>query len=185
MTPQAVDRQWGKVPRRVPHSAALFHGAFGEYDRTSAVVPLGQHGLVHCPFLPPHFHDTMTHPLLSRRSVAALAAAASIALLGACASKGVNPVAELATAQASISQAESAGALQLAPVEMLAARDKMNKAAAAARDERFTESRRLAEEAAADADVAERKSRAMKSTRAAEELNRANAALQQEATRKP
>lgn len=119
------------------------------------------------------------------RRLSALAVVASALLLGACASKGVNPVAELATAQASISQAESAGALQLAPVEMLAARDKMNKAAAAAREERFTESRYLAEEAAADADVAERKARAVKSSRAAEELNRANTALQQEATRKP
>lgn len=127
----------------------------------------------------------MNHTFLSKRSLSALTVVASIALLGACASKGVNPVAELATAQASISQAESAGALQLAPVQMLSARDKMNKATAAARDERFTESRRLAEEAAADADVAERTARAVKSTRAADELNRANSALQQEATRKP
>ena len=119
-----------------------------------------------------------------KRSLAAIAVVFSVLLLGACASKGVNPVVELTTAQASISQAESAGALQLAPVEMLAARDKLSKAQAAARDERFTESRRLAQEAAVDADVAERKSRAAKAARTAEELSRANAALEQEAMRK-
>lgn len=116
---------------------------------------------------------------------AALMLAASLTLLGACASKGINPVAELTTARASISQAESAGALQLAPVEMLAARSKLSKAEAAAREERFIESRRMAEEATADAEVAERTARAVKSARAAEELNRANAALEKETMRKP
>ncbi len=127
----------------------------------------------------------MNYLNIPKRRLSALAVVASVLLLGACASKGVNPVAELATARASISQAESAGATQLAPVELLSARGKMTKAEAAARDEKFTESRRLAEETAVDADVAERKARAVKSARAAEELNRANSALQQEATRKP
>ena len=118
------------------------------------------------------------------KRLSAIAVISTVLLLGACASKGVSPIAELATARASISQAESAGALQLAPVEMLAARTKMSKAEAASREERYTESRRLAEEAAVDADVAERKSRATKAARTADELNRANAALDQEASRK-
>ena len=122
---------------------------------------------------------------IKNRRLLALVLAASAIFLGACASKGINPVAELTTARASISQAESAGALQLAPVEMLAARDKMSKAEAAARDERFTESRRMAEEATADAELAERKARAVKSARTVEELNRANAALEKETMRKP
>lgn len=133
------------------------------------------------PFNPP---DTMNQFQMPKRRLSTLAVVFSVVLLGACASKGVDPVVELTTARASISQAESAGALQLAPVEMLAARDKLSKAQAAARDERYAESRRLAEAAAADADVAERKSRAVKSARAAEELSRANAALEQEAMRK-
>lgn len=128
---------------------------------------------------------TMTHFNSPKRRLSALALVASVMLLGACASKGENPVGQLATARASITQAESAGAVQLAPVELLAARGKMSKAEAASRDERYTEARRMAEEAAVDADVAERKARAVKSARAAEELNRANSALQQEATRKP
>lgn len=116
--------------------------------------------------------------------LSAVAVLATVLFLGACASKGVSPVAELATARASVSQAESAGALQLAPVELLAARTKLTQADSAARDERFAESKRLAEEAAVDADVAERKSRAIKATRAADELTRANTALEQEAMRK-
>lgn len=125
--------------------------------------------------------NTSTSP---HRRLSALAVLVTALLLGACASKGINPVAELTTARSSISQAESAGALQLAPVEMLSARTKMGQADAAARDERFSEARRLAEEAAVDADLAERKSRAAKAARAADELNRANAALEQEAMRK-
>lgn len=121
--------------------------------------------------------------LLSKRRLSALAVLSSALLVGACASKGVNPVAELTTARASISQAESAGAVQLAPVELLSARDKLSKADAAARDERFGESRHLAEQAAVDAEVAERKSRAVKAARTAEELARSNAALEQEAMR--
>lgn len=119
------------------------------------------------------------------RRVGALTVLAFAALLSACASKGVAPVAELTTARASVAQAESAGALQLAPVELLAARDKLGKAESAARDERFADSRRLAEQASADAEVAERKARAAKSARAVEELKNANAALEKEATRKP
>lgn len=124
-------------------------------------------------------------PGRSRGAVAALTLTASLILLSACASPGVAPVSELATARASIAQAESAGALQLAPVEMLAARDKMSKAEAAVREERFVDSRRLAEQAMADAEVAERKSRAEKSSRSVEELKRANEALKQETLRRP
>ncbi len=119
------------------------------------------------------------------RALATLSVIASLVFLGACASKGVAPVEELANARASIAQAESAGALQLAPVEMLAARDKMNTAEAAAREERFVESRRMAEQAMADAEVAERKSRAEKASRTVAELKRGNEVLRQETQRRP
>jgi len=120
----------------------------------------------------------------SFRRLAFLSLAGAAILLAGCASKGVAPVAQLATARASISQAESAGALQLAPVEMLAAREKLGKAEAAVREERFADARRWAEQAEADAEVAERKSRAARSTSAVEELARGNAALEKELERK-
>lgn len=122
--------------------------------------------------------------LPTSRHLWAAAAAVSILLLGACASKGVAPITELATARASIAQAESAGATQLAPVELLAARDKLGRAEAATREERFGDSRRLAEQAQVDAEVAERKARAANAARAAEELSRANATLERETARK-
>ena len=125
----------------------------------------------------------MTSSKTSVRSVAAFTVAAVALVLGACASRGTEPVAELAAARASASQAESAGALQFAPVELLAARDKLGRAESAVREERFTEARRFAEQAAADAELAERKARAMKATRAVDELARANAALENEIAR--
>ena len=68
---------------------------------------------------------------------------------------------------------------------MLSARTKLGKAEAAAREEQFTVSRRMADEATADAELAERKARASKAQTAVDELQRANAALEKEAARKP
>lgn len=108
----------------------------------------------------------------------------SMAVLTACASTGTPPVAELSRARASISQAESAGALRLAPVELMAARDKLGRAEAAVREERFAPARQLAEAAEADAVLAERKARAEKAQAAVAELERSNATLRQEIERR-
>lgn len=115
-----------------------------------------------------------------RRRATAVLALSSALFLGACATKAVAPTAELSMARASITQAEAAGAGQLAPVELLAAREKLVRAEAAIRAEQFGEARRLSEQAAADADLAERKSRADKARRMAAELGRSNDTLQQE-----
>ena len=112
---------------------------------------------------------------------AAVAAAFGALFLGACATNmGSAPVAELTTARAAITQAEAAGAGQLAPVELLAARGKMVQADAAVRAEQFLQARDLAEQAAADGALAERKARAARARMAAVELERGNAALKQE-----
>lgn len=116
-----------------------------------------------------------------RSAVAAFSAAL---LLGACATTlNTPPVAEMTTARAAITQAEAAGAGQLAPVELLAARGKLVKADVAVRDEQYDQARRLAEQAAADAQLAERKARADRARMAAAELERSNAALQREIDR--
>ena len=117
------------------------------------------------------------------RSVLVPAALASTLFLGACATQGKPPVADLAVARTSVSQAEAAGAAQLAPVEFLNARNKLASAEAAMRDERYNDARVFTDEAAADADVAERKARAMKATNAAMELQRSNAVLGNEIDR--
>jgi superfamily II DNA or RNA helicase len=129
--------------------------------------------------------DTMSVPSSSRRVLrpaAAVLALSATLFLGACASKGPPPVDAMATARAAITQAEAAQAGQLAPVELLAARDKLVQADAAVRAEEFARARRLAEQSAADATLAERMSRAARARQAAAELDRANAALKNEAT---
>ena len=108
---------------------------------------------------------------------------ASTVFVGACATQGKPPVADLAIARTSVSQAEAAGAAQFAPVEFLNARNKLASAEAAMRDERYNDARTYTDEAAADADLAERKSRAMKAANAAMELQRSNAVLGSEIDR--
>ncbi len=120
--------------------------------------------------------------ILSRSTLLVPAAAATL-FLGACATQGKPPVADLAVARTSVNQAEAAGAAQLAPVEFLNARNKLASAEAAMRDERYNDARVFTDEAAADADVAERKARAMKATNAAMELQRSNAVLGNEIDR--
>ena len=108
---------------------------------------------------------------------------ASALFVGACATQGPPPVADLAVARTSVSQADAAGAAQYAPVEFLNARNKLASAEAAMRDKRYDDARAYTDEAAADADLAERKSRAMKATSAAMELQRSNAVLGSEIDR--
>lgn len=121
----------------------------------------------------------MTHPLSARLRAGLLAAM----LLGACATVDTLPAAEIAAAQAAIGQAENVGAKNAAPVELLAAREKLEKADAAVREERFGDARRLAEAAEADAMLADRKARAAKAQSAAQELVRSNELLRIEAGR--
>ena len=123
------------------------------------------------------------HSRFRSRSFVVPAILSCAVLLGACASQGKPPVADLAIARTSVSQAEAAGAAQYAPVEFLSARDKLARAESAMRDERYNDARRLTDEAAADADVAERKSRAVKLANAAMELQRSNAVLGNELDR--
>lgn len=124
----------------------------------------------------------MTHPLSARLRPACAGLLAAM-LLGACATVDTLPAAEIAAAQAAISQAENVGAKNAAPVELLAAREKLEKADAAVREERFGDARRLAEAAEADAMLADRKARAAKAQSAAQELVRSNELLRIEAGR--
>lgn len=122
---------------------------------------------------------------VSRYRRLGIAGAAGLAvLLGACASTGTAPISQMATARASIAQAESAGALDAAPLDLLSARDKLGMAEAAVREERFVYARRLAEQAEADAELAEHKARTLKAEAAAAELARTNEVLRMEADRK-
>jgi hypothetical protein len=105
-------------------------------------------------------------------------------LLAACAHHVDRPDVPLAEARASTRQAEGDGALASAPVELQSARDKLNRAEAAARADDFESARALAEEARVDADLADHKTRAAKAQLAANELARSNETLRRELERK-
>ncbi len=111
-------------------------------------------------------------------------AAVFATLVSACAHRVDPPDAQLVEARASIRQAESDDARNTASVDLAAAQDKLRRAEAAARSKDFETARDLAEEARADADLADHKTRAVKAQLAAQELAQSNAILRQELDRK-
>lgn len=110
-------------------------------------------------------------------------AAAIIAAAG-CATTPV-PNAKLAVAKDSVQRAESAGAVELAPVEMAAARDKLTRAEQAAAHHDDVPATELAEQANVDAQLAEATAQEHKSHKAAMELDASLQALRNEAARDP
>jgi hypothetical protein len=103
-------------------------------------------------------------------------------LLSACASTP-KPSAELAVGNAAVERAAGPAAAD-APVEMAAARDKMARANAAYAKDDFALARQLATEAEADANLAEARSRSVRSTRALTEIHEGIRMLRDEMARK-
>jgi hypothetical protein len=98
-----------------------------------------------------------------------LTGACAVGALAGCSSPPV-PREQLAVGTASVEAAQSAGASELAPVELNQAREKLSLATAALRDKQLVAARRLAEAADADAQVARSKANAERSRRAADEV---------------
>jgi hypothetical protein len=113
--------------------------------------------------------------------LAALLAAGSLALLSACASTPP-PTAEMAVGRAAVERAAGPAAAD-APVEMAAARDKLTRANAAFADKDYALARQLANEAEADATLAEAQSRSVRSSRALAEVRDGARVLRQETVR--
>jgi hypothetical protein len=109
---------------------------------------------------------TTIHPSLSR-----LAGAALVLSLGACASEKVPATADVAVSKNAVENAVSAGAADLAPVEINAARDKMMRANAALASKDYALARDLANQAQADAKLAQSKAGSAKATAAAAALD--------------
>jgi hypothetical protein len=108
---------------------------------------------------------------------------AAIALsAAACVSTPV-PNEELAVAKSSVQRAEQSGAPELAPVEMASARDKLARAERAAADRDALPATRLAQQADADAQLAEATAQEQRSRKAALELDASLQALRQESAR--
>jgi hypothetical protein len=121
--------------------------------------------------------------LVFERSIANVALGISLLWLIGCAGTAERPVEQLARAEANITQAEQSGAREHSPLELDLARQKLNQAQSAAEDNDNEEARRLAEQAAVDAELAAAQARAAEAERAAAALAESLATLRREAAR--
>jgi hypothetical protein len=112
---------------------------------------------------------------------AVLVAAIALSAVG-CVTTPI-PNEKIAVAKSSVQAAEQAGAPELAPVEMAAARDKLARAEKAAADRDAQPATDLAEQANADAQLAEATAQEKRSHKAAMELDSSLQALRQESSR--
>lgn len=104
--------------------------------------------------------------------------------LTACGSKYPPPDSQISLANSAISKAESAGAYEAAPVELKAAREKINEAKRLMQLEDNLSAQRVAEQAIVDANLAEAKARTAKSHKAVNEVKESIRTLQEEIDRK-
>ena len=120
----------------------------------------------------------------SMTQLARFGAVALLASLAACASPDQTPAtADVAVSRNAVENAVSAGAAELAPAEITAAREKMVRAnqALAARDYKLA--RELAVQAQADAKLAQSKAVSTKATTASTQLNEDLRVLREEVDR--
>jgi hypothetical protein len=112
----------------------------------------------------------------------ALGVCAAILMLAACATNPV-PDEKIAVAKASVQRAEGSGAPELAPLELAAARDKLARAEKADAAKEPLPATQLAEQANADAQLAEATAQQQRSHKAALEFDASMSALRQESMR--
>jgi len=116
-------------------------------------------------------------------AAAAVIAALAILTLAGCASTGDMPREQMAVAKAAVDRAAGPAGAD-APVEVSQARDKLERANAAVARKDYDEARRLAEEAEADANLAEAKSHSVRSNRALGEVREGIRQLREEISRR-
>lgn len=120
--------------------------------------------------------------MATRWRCARMLAASGAWLVLACASVPA-PKAEMADAETALRAAEQVNAGDQAPLDMRTAREKLEKARAAMRDGDHLAARRLAEDAAADAQVAEAKARNARAQALADAIRADIEALREEGAR--
>ena len=101
--------------------------------------------------------------------------------LSACSS--APPTAEMAVSTAAVNHAAAAGGPELAPVAMLAAREKLALANTALTEKHYHRARELAAEAQVDAQLAESQAGAMRARTAADAVGAGQRALKDELDR--
>ena len=119
----------------------------------------------------------------SIKGLAGAAAVSAMLVLTGCASQKAPATADVAVSRNAVQNAVQAGAAELAPAEITAARAKMMRAneALAARDYKLA--RELAMQAQADAQLAQSKANSAKATAASDALNEDLRVLRQEVER--
>lgn len=125
----------------------------------------------------------LPEPLTSRlpRSLLLATAFGASLLLAGCA--GDPPEAELAVTEQAVTAAETAGALEYAPLELKTAREKFDAAQRAEQEKNYEQAKRLAEQAEWDARVAERKAQAAKAQRTLQDAQQGVQELREESLR--
>ena len=114
----------------------------------------------------------MTNRDFIKTPMTALAAClTAVVLMTGCSSLKTPATAAVAVSRAAVANAASAGAADLAPDEMRSAREKMNLANQALKDRDYKTARDLADQAQADAKLAQSKANSAKATSAADEIN--------------
>ena len=116
-------------------------------------------------------------------TAAAVVAAMAILTLAGCASSGDLPREQMAVARSAVDRAAGPAGAD-APVEVSQARDKLERANAAVARKDYDEARRLAEQAEADANLAEAKSHSVRSDRALGEVREGIRQLREEISRR-
>lgn len=100
-------------------------------------------------------------------------------------SAGRPPVESLSTAEFAVRRADDSQVAQYAPLELRIAREKLERAKQAMEAQEYDQARRLAEQAAVDAQLAETKAGAESARQAAQALRKSIETLRQETERMP
>ena len=112
---------------------------------------------------------------MSKRLILTPSLAAVVAVFGLACSSVQPPKTEISTAETAIRQAESAGAVELAPLPMRIARENLEEAKAIVQKEngdQLRRARRLAESATVEAQLAEQSARTAASVKSRDEAQK-------------
>jgi hypothetical protein len=114
-----------------------------------------------------------------------IAVAATIFVAGCASTPSTpGPVEQMAVSRAAISNANSAGGNEFAPLQFTSAMEKMDRAERAMTDKNYALARQLAEQAQVDAQLAGATARSAKAKKAADALQEDSRVLHQEIDRK-
>jgi len=128
-------------------------------------------------------HEAIMNGLPTYQKYLAATAIGCAVLASGCASTPA-PTEQMAVSRSAINNAVSAGGAEHAAVEMTSAHDKMRRANVAMGKEDYDTARRLAEEAQADARLAEKKAHSEKAQKAANVMQDDIRVLREEINRK-